>query len=182
MYDTVGYARSRLTDTVIRHKGEPFHVVSVFSNRKKIRVVGFLLSNRQELDVPLEECDLTPVPLGYVNFGASSYYTMRMPMRNDWRQGLRYINLVDVNGRQFNGVGYETFVNTIKGEYPSFLQATEEVIEKESRAFHRDFAIKNDGTIVYKGQLDVANWDRDHGTFTIQKEWVRESLDEAIGA
>lgn len=182
MYDTVGYARSRLSDTIIRYKGDPILVVTVSSVKKKIHILGLTLPNHEEINVPLADCDISPVPLGYVNHGNRAFYTMRMPMRNDWRQGLRFLSLIDVEGRQFNGAGYEMLVNTIKGIYPSFNQCTEEVVEKSSAAFHRDFAIKNDGNILYKGVMDVAKWDRDSGTFTITKEWVRESLDEAIGA
>lgn len=182
MYDTVGYARSRLEGTIIRYGDEPIMVQGVRGVGRTIYVIGTILSNNQTIDIPLKDCNLTPVPLGYINMGERAFYTMRMPMRRDWRQGLRFLNLIDVEGRQFNGAGYESLVNTIKGVYPSFTEAVEDTVDNISRAFHRDFAIKNNGNILYKGLVDVAKWDRESGTFSITKEWVRESLDEAVGA
>lgn len=181
MYDTVGYARSRLEGTIIRYGEEPIMVQEVRGVGRAIYIIGVILATGQMTEALLKDCDLTPVPLGYVNMGERAFYTMRMPMRRDWRQGLRFLNLIDVEGRQFNGNSYEPFVNTIKGEYPSFLEAVEDSTYNISRAFHRDFAIENDGNILYKGMFNVAKWDRDSHTFSISKEWIRESLDEAVG-
>lgn len=185
MYDTVEYARSRLNDTVIMYQGNPFLVQTITRREQggKLVVVGMLIEREAPMEVFLEDCDIKPVSLGYVNYNKKAFYTMRMPMRRDWKQGLRYLNLIDVDGRQFNGVGYSVFVNTIKNHYPSFQNAVKSLSNCRSMAFHRDFCIDENYNIIYKGLFTVAKYEEgDIGSFTIQKEWIREALDEAVGA
>lgn len=181
MYDTVGYARSRLNDTIITHNDEPIHVIDIHRVNNKFYVIALNLVTGDEVRVLLDECNIKPVSLGYVNYNKSTFYSMRMPMRRDWRQGLRYINLVDVSGRQYNGIGYGVFVDTIMNNYPTFENALSKLTNCTSIAFNRDFAISKTGDIEYKGVLVVANYNERDKAFTIHKGWVREALDEALG-
>lgn len=186
-YDTVDYAKSRLVETVIRLNGSPIMVLGVRGEDNDITVEYNDLMNDGVYGVAkLSDCDLNPVSLGYVNHKKSAYYIMRTPMRRDWRQGLRMLNLVDAQGAQPRLVSYSSIGHTILGKFPSFKETLSMLSTKtrapKSVAFHRDFAVDVEGKMEYKGFVDAARINMDNGNVTMNDNtnWLAEAFNEAM--
>lgn len=130
----------------------------------------------------LENFDLNPVSLGYVNHKANAHYLMRSPMRRDWRQGLRMLNLVDSQGQNPRLIGFKAIAQTIMNKFPSFKNVLAAVSSEDvnSMAFHRDFSVYHNGGLEYKGTFKVGKIDLNNGNVLIEKDWVREAFDEAL--
>lgn len=186
-YDTVDYAKSRLVETIImKGSKEPIMVLAVQGTNDAIEVVyNSLLDSKDELGkCLLSECDINPVQLGYVNHRATAHYIMRSPMRRDWRQGLRMLNLVDSDGANPRGLSFKSIAQTIINSYPTFKSAIEKVNTKDIRsiAFHRDFSMTKEGSLEYKGFLQAGKIDMTNGSVLIgdNTNWIREAFDEAM--
>lgn len=150
MYGTdYEYANSRLTETIVRLKGEPVYVYNV-RNGMKVQY-GVLKDLDTILECQLEELDLHPVPLGYCNYNKLASYLSRVPMRRDWRQGLRRGNFVSLSGIDANRIPYESLRQAILGDYPTFTAAVEAVGKVKSIAWHRHWAVNINGQVLYKG-------------------------------
>lgn len=181
-YDTVAYAKSRLYDTMIRCKGQPVWVVGAGGKDSEIILEVKNVSDGHVYVVMLKDCDLDPVPLGYINFDGAATYVMRAPMRRDWKQGLRTLNMVDPNGNNVRGIRWERVVSTILNKFPTFDKCLEVVNSPltgiVSRAYARDFSVRKE-TLEYKGLLEVGFINSDNGSVTLKNNmsWVREAFD-----
>lgn len=180
MYDCVDYTRTRLLETIIRKGDNPVFVTNVYDD-EGIYISGYYIKDNKPISGKLEEFNLQPIPLGYVNYNKKAIYATRMPMRKDWKQGLRTNNFVLGENRLDRSIKWSMIVNTVKNIYPTFQKAVDKVRNINSLAFHRDFAIHKNGMIEYKGVLQVATYDFDTGNISLNKEWIREALNEAIG-
>lgn len=161
VYDEVEYAKTRLLNTIVRYKDKPISVADISANG----LVSFYYIDTEKVgNCQLKDLNLDPVPLGYVNTDKNSYYAVRMPMRNDWKQGLR-----DTNIRSWDGTKILSYVNwfhiskTIQGEFTPYkgcLKMTTEGKSK-SQAFGRNFAlVRNEEKIdtpqlFFKGKFNV---------------------------
>lgn len=187
-YDTAEYAASRLVETIILYDGQPVMVNTVGITGGEITlVVTSLLEDSDPFLVYLKDCDINPVSLGYVNHKKRSYYIMRAPMRRDWRQGLRMLNIVDAEGQNPRLIPYRTIAQTIMGKFPSFKSSLERLNGKEKieqMAFNRDFAITREGDMKYKSLFTIGKVDMTNGNVLIGDNfnWVREALDEQMEA
>lgn len=186
-YDTAEYAATRLVDTIIMHNNEPVfvHKIGVKDDKISVRCTRLLDEEDKVMEVYLSECDINPVSLGYVNYKKSASYIMRTPKRNDWRQGLRMLNIVDVEGSSPRGIPYRVIAQTIMGKFPTFQSSLERLNSRDkivSMAFSRDFSITNKGALTYKGLIDVGNVSMENGNVLIHDNcnWVGEALDEAL--
>lgn len=185
-YDTAEYAASRLIETIICHDKTPVMVNSVGMDGDKIDlIVTNLLEDNDPYHVHLDECDINPVSLGYVNHKKYAHYIMRAPMRRDWRQGLRMLNIVDAEGMNPRLIPYRTIAQTIMGSFPSFKSCLDRINGKErieEMAFNRDFAINREGKLRYKGLFSVGTIDMTNGNVLIGDNfnWVREALEEQM--
>jgi hypothetical protein len=188
-YDTAEYAASRLVETIIRHDGIPVMVQSVGNGVNGEITVGItnLMEDDPSYIVPLSECDINPVSLGYVNHKKSAHYIMRAPMRRDWRQGLRMLNIVDAEGMNPRLIPYRTIAQTIMGSFPSFKSCLDRLNSKEKieeMAFNRDFAVNREGDMKYKSLFTIGKVDMTNGNLLIGDNfnWVREALEEQMEA
>ena len=175
-YDTDGYARSRLLDTIVLHKGEPVLVDVVLDGSALFSRLGVGGTGT----CPLSELDLSPIQLGYFNSEDSAHYLQRVPKRRDWRQGLRGNN---VNMPRWLNRGV---VELCKGTYPSFEEACDLVeCGVESVAFSLKFAVSEGGRVVYKGSKFVGDIQQllpgREAELRPQYEYLAEALKEAIG-
>jgi hypothetical protein len=93
--DNIEYAKKRLCNTLVRLKdGSPFFVIKILSDESKEKTcVGYVAGNFVQT-CSTNDLDLTPVPLGFVNFVSDCSYAKRRPMRRDWKQGLSMNSLV----------------------------------------------------------------------------------------
>lgn len=187
-YDTAEYAATRLIDTIIMYNKEPVlvHKVGLIGDKISVRC-SKLLDDASVIEVYLSDCDINPVSLGYVNHKKTAHYIMRAPMRRDWRQGLRMLNIVDSEGANPRGIPYHTIAHTIMGNYPTFKSTLERLNSRDKilrMAFCRDFSITKEGDLTYKGLIDVGNVNMDNGSILINDNcnWVGEALDESLEA
>lgn len=144
------YAHSRLTETIVRLNGEPVFIHNVSPGM----VVQY---NRLDGNGDLALCkadqlDLRPVPLGYCNYNKHACYLTRIPMRRDWRQGLRRGNFISLSGTAAERIPYDVLRQAILGDYPTFAAACEAVKKIKSIAWHRHWAVDCHGQLLHKGQ------------------------------
>lgn len=182
------YASTRLSGTIIRHDGWPVYVHKVFYDTGCAKIYNILKDDYEV--VPLSECDLSPVPLGFVNTDLQHFYARRSPCRF-YKQGLTQNVLVVKNYMSFNS---PVIAKTIKGLYPSILECAEYIANEEcvSKAFSRKFGLLKHKK---KGAFKLEYIDRKVGEVAInqgansfnlhldeQYEYLKETLEEAINA
>lgn len=190
-YDEAEYANNRLKESIVRLKnGTPIHIQNIRSEREVIYNELTLDSDRKVCK--LEDLDINPVPLGYCNVKTYCLYLVRMPMRQDWKQGLRSNSLRDVHGRRVD-TRYEHLVDTIVGKFPSFKDSISRILEKsknpfklegqstKSIAFNRDFCLKEENLLEYKGVFIVGTFNK-NGGYDLKERfgWVEDCLKLAI--
>jgi len=183
-YDTAEYAGSRLTETVIRLGEKPVLVHAVdYDKEGRIRIkyedIMEDIINRDTID----KFNLDPVPLGYVNADGEARYVTRMPLRNDWKQGIRQRSICDVGGYGVNHIPYRTIGYTIMGKFPKLSTVLDRVSRgHSSMAFSREFAITSTGTLKYKSLFDVGQVNMNNGSVAIDPacSWVKEHYDEVM--
>lgn len=178
--DDYEYANTRLAETIVRLGDDPVYVHMV---EQGMRVVYQKLEDMDGdiKEVHIDELDLRPVKLGYINVRGGCDYLTRFPMRRDWRQGLRKGNFCAVGGvLDAMRINYKDLDRVIRGIYPSFDKA---VSLKYSTAWHREWAVKkvDDAKLLwYKGQKIVGTID-DNGPMLNEKFiYLREALQEAL--
>lgn len=170
MYTNVDYAHSRLLNTWVRFKGKPVLVESVYrddeSGKIMLAIKDFAADKRHKVDIV--DLDLSSMPLGFVNFRGSSIFLYRMPMRNDWRQGIRSSNTGAKSPSGMMGgmnrsrvFASKQFSNSVLGVYPSMEECVEDVVNDEwmSKSFSKHFSVvKQDDRpwLVYKGDKTIA--------------------------
>lgn len=134
------YASSKLGDSIVSYNGFPHQVLEVSS--RGLTVIRDMIGNTNR-EVGLEDLDLTPFKLGYMNSGRMAHYLMRIPSRQ-WRQGLRTGLIYSYTG---GGLGIFRdpmgFVNMVRGVYPSPGDVFDMLVndEVDSYAFSRSFRL-----------------------------------------
>lgn len=177
MYSEMDYANNRLGGTVVRYGGKAITVIEISSGGT---VAATYVTTGDPVACDVSELDITPVPLGYVNTKVDAKYAVRMPMREDWRQGLR-----ENNARTHDGMKLFTYTNwhqvgaTIDGVFPPFEDCYKaiKVGKTVARAFSRNFAIHLDG-LQYKGRFivgDVLSKDQEV-KLSPKFEWLEDVL------
>lgn len=138
-YTDLAFAQQRIQGTVVRYEGTPVFVDYI--NEDGEASVCKLGSNKYFCVEDYNDLDLTPVPLGNTNYKARAFYIWRIPMREDWRQGLRERTICSTGLK----VGLMTtyLAKTIKGLYPHVDECMEAIHEGEavSQAFSRNFSL-----------------------------------------
>ena len=179
-YDTAEYAESRLNGTMVMGKEGPVTVISI-DELFLCDVVDTISGKRHK--VKLDELDLTPVKLGYVNTrDRGALYVVRMPKRNDWRQGLRRENMIVLSRPMDPGkISQADLSRCIIGDYPKFEEAVNIVSDDfvSSIAWSRDFAITFKGKVLYR-TIHVGNYDKDAGVVLLEDfSYLQEVLNES---
>lgn len=170
------YANSRLQGTIVRIGEEPVFVHQVQRNCKAL--VAKLKDIYTDFEVDMNELNLVPVPLGMCNFNDQVSYLQRIPMRRDWRQGLRRENFISSNVPHA-AVPPDVLGDVIEGVYPTFKEALDKAKKGVSTAFHRHWAIMRDNTFMYK--RDVVGV-VEGGVLVLNREYqyLAEALEEAL--
>lgn len=175
--DDWDYANSRLQGTIVRLGDEPVFVHSVGPGMKA--EVSKLEDIYTNFTTDANELNVTPVPLGMCNFGDTVSYLSRIPLRRDWRQGLRRENFKSSN-IDHAAIPPDVLAKVIKGQYPSLKEALETVAKKKGAiAWHRNWAVDSDGKLIYK--LSVVGTSKD-GMLLLDKpyQYLAEALEEAV--
>ena len=188
-YEEADYANNRLRETVVRLKdGTPIQII-VILNSDTVNYIDLL--NRKEGICKLSDLNIDPVPLGYCNTQSKCTYLVRMPMRQDWKQGLRFNSLRDINGRKVD-FNYYTIAHTIMGKFPSLSECIDKFSNTsknpfntdqrniKSIAFNRDFCIKDGELLEYKGVYVVGTISKNGYKLKERFDWVEDCLKMAI--
>ena len=151
--DNIEYAANRLEGTIVMLEGEPIRVDSVLDcGTVEFRYLNSGLSGECDLD----DLDLVGQNnLGYVNINNTAAHLVRVPMREDWRQGIRMANLSFSGDEGFHDLPWKELRETILGIFPSFTKAKHMVTEEgyDKVAFSRHFAVDSDSNILYKERV-----------------------------
>lgn len=173
------YAATRLEGTIVRRGDTPVWIIRV---RNDGTVTYQTVITGKEGECHLDDLNLIPVPLGYINtekFGA--VYVVRRPMRRDWRQGLRPLNMVP-HDMHINPelIPFPDIGRTIKGNYKSFDECRKAVEGgAKSIAWHRDWAVGHALNVFYRGRR-VGRVVDARVILNEGYEYLREALEEAL--
>lgn len=189
-YDTAEYAATRLIDTIILYKGDPVRVMSCVQFGKQIAVTYVTVLSEEHGQAFLDDFDMNPPILGYVNVGNKTcQYITRMPMRKDWKQGVRKNNIVTNTGVSPD-LNMKYLAKTIIGKFPSIAEVVknlsyfaEKGYPSYMQAFDRDFAADAKGRVWYKGMFNIGEINLANGGIKVnpEHEWTREALMEVVG-
>lgn len=189
-YDTAEYAGTRLIETIILYQGRPVKVSNCLQQAaKKIWVAAIDIENGATVQDYLDNFDMNPPPLGYVNTDKNCTYMTRMPMRKDWKQGLRKNNIISHTGYAPD-IAMKYIAKTIMGIFPSLHEVIAKIHKlnalggyKGSLAFDRNFAIDHFGRVWYKNIFVIGVVDMKTGGIKVDPayEWTREALMEVVG-
>ena len=178
------YAHDRLRGTIVRHDGRPAVIQSVNSRGETaFNYLGYTVVENDHLD----NFNLDPVPLGYINMNNTAKYIGRMPARQ-YRQGVRHNTIIGKDGGRVPYNEPDLF-NCIVGSYPGLETCIELVYNGEfnRRAWTKKYAIGRHNrsktllTLLYK--------DKDVGTIrlkdlkpTLKKHyiWLKEDLEALL--
>lgn len=175
------YANSRLIETIVRKGKEPIFVYNVGPGMKVEYVPLGDKAAEGTSFCHIDELDLKPVTLGFCNYNKYATYLARMPMRRDWRQGLRRGNFAGFGPMDPQRIPYESLKQVIIGDYPTFDACLKALKTVKSIAWHRHWAMTNYGDILYKskaypvGKLENNEVKLDE-SFAYLSEALKESL------
>lgn len=171
------YANYRLAGTIVRLKGEPVFVHAILPGM--VAELSNLNNIYENYRADANELDIVPVPLGMCNYEGDVSYLSRVPLRRDWRQGLRRENFISDN-YPHAGIPPQELAKVIRGEYPTYAEALESVKKgAKGVAWCRQWAILKGNVLRYK-------WDKvgkvKAGQFILLDEYkhLYEALEEAV--
>lgn len=161
------YAETRIRNTILKTVYNTVVLVENFDyDEGKFYCRDLIATSGVYLD--LEELDMNPVELGFVNSPNSTDYITRMPVRH-YKQGL--------TAHSYKGKGFphkNTFATTsmamcILGIYPKLIDCVESVScgEAVSKGFSRNFSILNtgeDNVLTFRGDyVGSVHFNSDNG-------------------
>lgn len=186
--DDANYANGRLANTIIRHDKKAVLVsgVHLVSKKKPLQVVATELLTNQVIEDEIDNFDLTPIPLGYVNIDNpklhhKAIYMARQALRHDWRQGFRKEQALFLVGpKQWD---MKAIAKTAEGIFPTIEEARKSFDgEDETIAWCREFAIDKNDNIFYRSFGKIGNFIRDTKDYLLDNKffWVEEQLRDAV--
>jgi hypothetical protein len=188
-YDDPEYAAKRLNDTLVRlNTGEGFYVIRVCQDPELCSgpygVYGRKLSGGSKEWFTLDNIDLTPVPLGFVNTTYGMVFVCRRPMRKDWKQGLSFNSMITYGPVASHDLSFELLQQTINNAYPTLERSVAELeSKKKSMAFSRDFGLskREDNCIhlIYR-KYDVGTMASSVPRLSPKYSFLQQHLDEVI--
>lgn len=178
-YQNINYARDRLVGTIVRVGGKAVTVMDFIDHAVSYKE----LISGKNASIDADLMDITPVPLGYVNSAGFANYIMRIPKRQDWKQGLRQATMYS-SAVHPEEITLPDLGRTIEGLFPNLFSVMKTIRKGEvsSMAFHREWAVMKNNRVLYKGNYDVGTIDEMNNiNLTGNFDWLSESLEEAIG-
>lgn len=194
------HAAQYLTSSVIRYKELPIFVSQVMPDKNGVSVMSFCDTTErgltQDADIPYQtvnltdpDVDMTPVPLGFVNFRRFGLYqairTFRAPIRA-WKIGLTTSNLIveGADGRRRDLLYSNELKATILGNFPSFAKARNAVVGKDKgqAAFSRRFSVSYEGLLFHLFFPDAIGKITSKGDPSLSKDfmYLGEALSEDL--
>lgn len=190
------YAAQRLPQTVVRmaDTGMPVYVHEVRVREKKVSVSSLEKGVQENKLVKLKDLILDSPPLGFVNYNGVAVFVMRIPMRRDWRQGVRMQNCyVCSQGLpiHFNDLlRNDALHNCIIGKYPTISRILDKYNAKAanlfapaaSLAWDRHWALTPQKGVMYKdwGVVGTLLGKGDDIMFKDGHAFLRENFEESV--
>lgn len=169
--DDLEYASSRLSNSLVRAKQYDIGLVKVSKflnggdNKFSAAKIQGLDKNLNTVFVASKDIEFCPGPLGYVNtLGDGAMYVTRMPIRRDYKQGLRSNQLMVVNGGSANrsplresALDTHAFLlglcDCMFNVYPKFEKVLDLVEDTGAAvAISKHFAVSDNFSLLYRGQ------------------------------
>jgi len=173
------YAATRLNETAVRHEGELVEVHNVNTDDGRCHVMNVVTG--EDKRVPLEELDVSPLSLGFINHRGTATYVVRQPKRRDWRQGTRRSNLTTLRGINVGNVSFSMLARTVKGDFPTFAKVVKShVTVKDSIAFNKNWAVARNGDLLYKSVGKVGMLIDGDARLSTKYAYLEEALNEAV--
>lgn len=181
-----GYAQTRIEGTMVRllGSGEPVYVQRVLdSGMCYLHMIDD--ENNATITKHIDDLDMHPVPLGYVNVRGDVVYLARIPMRRDWKQGLRQANSWSSKGL-LDDIPRKSIRHCIIGKYPTFNKACKDVKIGVARgrnkiiAWHRHWAIETSDFIQYKNHEIVGKLEKGKPVLFDRYKYLKEALEESM--
>lgn len=188
MYGTdYRYAATRLNETIVRRNNQPVLVRNVSGDGM---VDYYNILDGERGSCRLEDLDVRPMPLGYVNKAKKAYYMTRVPKRSDWRQGVRANNVMLVCRTPLRGM-LHSLIRALYKNKTNFDGCFTEIAYRRasSMSFHQHWALKvrrnttKSHQLCYKGIDNVGHVYEDK-TFKLRKgcHHLKEYLEECLNA
>jgi len=136
--------------------------------------------------VPLKEVRISSPALGNTDFDGEAMFVSRVPLRDDWRQGLRAKNIVCLKeGRIERSVTFNLFslAQPIFCKYSKVEEALGKVEDAyKSVAISRNFSVSENYTLVYKCYLPVGSFNNENGLLKVPEKnmWLKELIKEEV--
>lgn len=172
------YIRSRIRSTIVKVNGEP---VSVLDIENDGTTYVHNMFKRVEQKIFIEDLDINPFRLGYVNYNRSVAFLVRKPVRH-YKQGLCPSSIMSFGRYSLNSV---PTVNMMMGIYPTVEECLEHVMCEETprKAFSYDFAVGKGMELLFKNSpVGVVTKDNEEGVNIKLSErfsFLGEMLEEA---
>ena len=176
--DDYNYADSRLNGTVVRLNGEGFYVLSVHRGGTVAgKMLKHLAEDGKHMEVHVMDLDVSSPPLGFVNYEGYACYVVRIPRRDDWRQGLRSRSLKSLTGINMRDMSLRHLTQCIEDVYPTLEEARVMAKDRHSVAWHRHWAIAGDGELFYRSMGVVGSMD---GGLEMEYDFLQGELEDAL--
>lgn len=144
MYGNLDYARQKLENTVVMYGDKAVLVNEVFGDDDDILMTGSDLRG-DEVEGAIEKFNTHSLPLGYANTKQGCIYLFRIPMRQDWRQGLRSRNTkfkIDIDCPMLD-TPTDLIMEALETKYPTFEEALELTKDGGKVAFSPSYCLEN---------------------------------------
>lgn len=151
----LAYISRRLDETIVNTvEGVPVYINGIRPSEEGLRADCVFLKNGKGVVIDLQDLDLSPVSLGWVNGVMDAAYMVRKPIRDCWKQGTTGGNITYIGPSDFRPNLRSAAVHrTIVGEYPTLkaaLAKTKMKKDVKKIAFSRHFAVGEEH-LFYKG-------------------------------
>ena len=190
IWDNLRDCSAQLGSTIVRKGLYPVYVRDVGERRGDLYVSYRTLATGREGECLVSELDVSPVPLGYINFRGRAIYATRLPARR-WKTGLDEGN---IRGKLRGGeaVRLNPFSQgrsvsaCIMGKYPSLAEAVAQAKEEDIEvAFSRRFALSPTGrtgkdAVLYYKAMEAGVVVNGVPTLKANFSFLNESLQKAI--
>jgi hypothetical protein len=190
------YARSRIVASYMKGKEKHdglYKIVEIQAKGNDLKTAKILAydSKNRQVGLTIDMLCFSPGKLGYINdwFSGTATFLSRLPIRRDFRQGLRASQLCSLRNGSSNSISdnwLETNIQSVSSclcdTYSSLAQVIEKVEEANvDMAFSKNFALSNKYKLLYKGFV-IGDLKKDD-TFKIQTafSFVEEEFAKEVG-
>ena len=195
------YGAIRLVETMLAYRQQGKVLLGRFEEFLSDDSIRVSDSSRVARTIPMDSWLFAAPEIGYVNVSAinTAVYLSRMPIRRDWRQGLRssqyHTEVLSANSSQMvrvmDGFNVRDVLRTatadvekaLNNEYPRFDTAVDMVEEfAESVAISRHFALSRNFDLILRGKILVAKVREDNRIELLpSRRYLIEQLQEETG-